>query len=58
MAIVGFIGYCIVVSLKAGLVMIAQDIYDTFSTYGFTVIPVFILMGQIAFNGGIARRLL
>lgn len=57
MAIVGFIGYCLVVSTKAGLGMIAQDIYDTFSTYGFTVIPVFILMGQIAFNGGIAKRL-
>jgi len=27
------------------------------SSYGFTVIPLFILMGQIAFNAGIAKRL-
>ena len=57
MAVIGFLGYCCIVSTKAGLSMVAQDIYDTFSTYGFTVVPVFILMGQIAFNGGIARRL-
>ncbi|RJR53232.1 MAG: TRAP transporter large permease [Desulfobacteraceae bacterium] len=57
MAVIGFLGYCYVVSVKAGLSMLAQDIYDTFSTYGFTVIPVFILMGQLAFNGGIAKRL-
>ncbi len=57
MAIIGFLGYSYVVSVKAGFTMVAQDIYDTLSTYGFTVIPVFILMGQIAFNGGIARKL-
>jgi len=57
MAIIGFVGYSILVSFKAGFGMVAQDIFDTLSTYGFTVVPVFILMGQIAFNGGIAKRL-
>jgi len=57
MAVIGLLGYCYVVSVKAGFSMLAQDVYDTFSTYGFTVIPVFILMGQLAFNGGIAKRL-
>jgi len=57
MAVIGLLGYSFVVSTKAGLSMVAQDVYDTFSTYGFTVIPVFILMGQLAFNGGIARKL-
>ncbi|MCX8023559.1 MAG: TRAP transporter large permease [Syntrophorhabdaceae bacterium] len=57
MAVIGFLGYSLVVSFKAGFSMVAQDIYDTFSTYGFTVVPVFILMGQIAFNGGIAKKL-
>ncbi len=57
MAVIGFIGYCYIVSVKAGFSMIAQDVWDTFSTYGFTVIPVFILMGQLAYNGGIAKRL-
>jgi tripartite ATP-independent transporter DctM subunit len=57
MAIIGFLGYSILVSAKAGFGMVAQDIFDTLSNYGFTVVPVFILMGQIAFNGGIAKRL-
>src|SRR5512136_1552692 len=57
MALVGFIGYSLIISVKAGFAMVAQDVYDVFSTYGFTVIPVFVLMGQIAFNGGIAKRL-
>jgi tripartite ATP-independent transporter DctM subunit len=35
----------------------ATDIFESFSSYTFTVIPLFILMGQIAFNAGIARRL-
>ncbi len=57
MALVGFVGYSLIISVKAGFAMVAQDVYDVFSTYGFTVIPVFVLMGQIAFNGGIAKRL-
>ncbi len=57
MAIIGFVGFSIIVSLKAGFTMVSHDVYDTLSTYGFTVVPVFILMGQLAFNGGIAKRL-
>lgn len=57
MAIVGFLGFSYIVSVQAGFTMVAHDVYDVFSTYGFTVIPVFILMGQIAFNGGIAKAL-
>jgi len=57
MAIIGFLGYSLLVSVQAGFGMVAQDIFDTLSAYGFTVVPVFILMGQIAFNGGIAKRL-
>jgi len=36
---------------------LVKDIFDVFASYGFTVIPLFILMGQIAFNAGIAKRL-
>jgi len=57
MAIVGFLGFSYIVSFKAGLNLLAKDIFDVFSSYGFTVIPLFILMGQIAFNAGIAKRL-
>jgi len=57
MALVGFIGFGIIISAKAALNLLAKDIFDVFSSYGFTVIPLFIFMGQIAFNAGIAKRL-
>src|SRR5512136_1196526 len=57
MALVGFLGFSYIVSFKAGLNLLAKDIFDVFASYGFTVIPLFVLMGQIAFNAGIARRL-
>jgi tripartite ATP-independent transporter DctM subunit len=57
MAIVGFLGFGLIVSFKAALNLVAKDIFDVFSSYGFTVIPLFVLMGQIAFNAGIAKRL-
>ena len=57
MAVVGFVGFSIIVSTKAALNLLAKDIFDVFANYGFTVIPLFVLMGQIAFNAGIAKRL-
>ncbi len=57
MAIIGFVGFSIIVSTKAALNLLAKDIFDVFASYGFTVIPLFVLMGQIAFNAGIAKRL-
>ena len=57
MAIVGFVGFSAIVNTHAGTNMLAKDFFDVFSSYGFTVIPLFILMGQVAFNAGIARRL-
>jgi tripartite ATP-independent transporter DctM subunit len=57
MALVGFVGFAYVVSAKAALNLLAKDVFDVLSSYGFTVIPLFIFMGQIAFNAGIAKRL-
>ncbi len=57
MALVGFVGFSYIVSTKAAVNLLAKDIFDVFSSYGFTVIPLFIFMGQIAFNAGIAKRL-
>ena len=44
-------------SVLSLLNLLAKDIYDVFASYGFTVIPLFILMGQVAYNAGIAKRL-
>ena len=57
MALVGFLGFSYIVSMKAGLNLLAKDIFDVLANYGFTVIPLFVLMGQVAFNAGIAKRL-
>ncbi|MBT8370922.1 MAG: TRAP transporter permease, partial [Deltaproteobacteria bacterium] len=57
MAVVGFFGFTYVVSFHAALNMIAADLWSTFSKYGLTVIPLFIFMGYLAFNAGIAERL-
>ena len=57
MALVGFVGFSIIVTMKAALNLLAKDIFDVFASYGFTVIPLFVLMGQVAFNAGIAKRL-
>lgn len=57
MGIVGLIGFCLVRGVDAGLTVAANDFFDVFGNYGFTVIPLFIFMGQIAFNAGIARKL-
>jgi C4-dicarboxylate transporter DctM subunit len=57
MAVVGFCGFSYVVSIKAAINIIGADIWATFSSYGLTVIPLFVLMGYIAFNAGIAERL-
>lgn len=57
MALVGFLGFSYVVNLKAGLSLLASDFFDVFSSHGLTVLPLFVLMGQVAFHSGISRRL-
>ena len=57
MGIVGFCGFWHVVSFNAAINMVATDVWSTFSKYGLTVIPLFIFLGYLAFNSGIAERL-
>jgi C4-dicarboxylate transporter DctM subunit len=57
MAVVGFSGFAYLISFKAAFAMVGTDIWGTFSKYGLTVIPLFILMGYLAFNSGIAEKL-
>jgi tripartite ATP-independent transporter DctM subunit len=57
MTLIGFIGYTYLISFSAASNMFAKDFFDTFSSYGFTVVPLFVLMGQVASNSGIARKL-
>lgn len=57
MTLVGFVGFSLLISFKGGLNLLSRSIYDAFSSYSLATIPLFILMGQLAFNSGISRRL-
>jgi len=57
MAMVGYLGFSIMVSGKGGLALLSRSFYEVFSSYALTTIPLFILMGQLAFHSGISRRL-
>ena len=52
MMIVGFLGVSYVTSFKAALGMIGPDLWNIFSNYGLTVIPMFILVGEFVHYGG------
>ena len=55
--IIGFIGYIYLSSFAGAMSILGKDIYDTFSSYGLTVIPLFVLMGQVAYHSGTARKI-
>jgi tripartite ATP-independent transporter DctM subunit len=57
MAFVGFVGFAYLSGSDPALSLLAQDIYETFSSYPLSVIPMFILMGDLAFASGISKRL-
>jgi C4-dicarboxylate transporter DctM subunit len=57
MIFVGFIGFGFLISWGAAFNLLAKDFYDVLNSYSFTVIPLFVLMGQVAFNSGIAKSL-
>ena len=57
MAFVGFLGFSYLGSFKAGLKLLARDIFEQFSNFPLSAIPMFILMGSFAFASGIGRRL-
>ncbi len=57
MGFLGLTGFSYVVSFEAGRNLLVRDIWDVFSSYSLTVIPLFVFMGQIAFHAGISRRL-
>ena len=53
----GVIGFALIVTPQAAFSMVTADLYETFSSYSLTVIPLFVMMGQIAFHAGISKRL-
>jgi len=52
MALVGFLGIAYVTSFQAAFGMIGSDMWNIFSSYGLTVIPMFILVGEYIHYAG------
>ena len=52
MALVGFLGIACVTSPEAAFAMIGSEMWTLFSNYGLTVIPLFILVGEIVHYAG------
>lgn len=57
MMIVGYIGLTIVISPQAANTVLSADLWSQFTSYSLTVIPLFILMGEVVYRTGIAEKL-
>jgi C4-dicarboxylate transporter, DctM subunit len=57
MALMGFLGFAYLNGFRPAMQLVGRDMFDVITNYGYTVFPLFILMGQIGFNAGIAVRL-
>lgn len=56
MAIAGTLGFAYVVSPAAAMHLVSSDIFDQLNSYSLSVLPMFILMGSMAFAAGIGRK--
>ena len=54
---IGLLGSAIVIGFEPALSMVAADAFRQISSYGLSVVPLFVLMGQLAYRAGISRRL-
>jgi tripartite ATP-independent transporter DctM subunit len=57
MILAGLAGNAFMISPAAALHMLAANVWEQFSAYGLSVIPLFVFMGQLAFHSGITERL-
>lgn len=57
MALVGFIGLAIATSFRASLGLLGSEFWSIFSSYGLTVIPMFILVGEFIYHAGYSDNL-
>ena len=57
MILVGFLGFTFLMTFPAASSLVIKDFFDNFTTYSYTVIPLFIIMGEFASNSNVAKRL-
>jgi C4-dicarboxylate transporter, DctM subunit len=54
MALVGFVGASAIIGIDGALSMIGMVPYSEVASYTLSVVPLFLLMGQFAFNSGLS----
>ena len=57
MIVVGFLGFAAIVALDPALNVLQTGAFETAASYSFTVVPLFMLMGNIIGEAGIAKDL-
>lgn len=57
MFIVGFVGILLVASPQAAYNVLSADLWNQFSSYSLSVVPLYILMGEVVFRTGITEKL-
>jgi C4-dicarboxylate transporter, DctM subunit len=55
MGIIGFIGFGLVTGWQGALTQLGISPYSNVASYTLTVIPLFVLMGELAFHSGLIR---
>jgi len=55
MVLVGFSGFAYLNGFQAAIHLVGGDLFEAFTNYGYTVFPLFMLMGQIGLNAGLRR---
>ncbi len=57
MATIGMVGMMYLRNPELGMSIATRELYGTLTSETLTVIPLFVLMGQVAFHSGISRKL-
>jgi tripartite ATP-independent transporter DctM subunit len=57
MLMAGLLGNAYLLSVPAATHLLATNVWEQFSSYGLSVIPLFVLMGQFAYRAGVTERL-
>ena len=57
MGLVGLAGFAYVKGFGPAFSILSTDVFEIFSSYGLTVVPLFVFMGQLSYYSGISQRL-
>ena len=57
MLLAGVLGNAYLLSGPAATHLLATNVWEQFSSYGLSVVPLFVLMGQFAYRAGVTERL-